>query len=670
MLTHPRSFRPGVLAAGVLLVIASLVTGQSANNTRHSAEQAVFNGKTLAGWHTIGGADWKVENGNIVGTVRNGAEGWLVLDTVYGNAELSLSFDCNNCQPGVLIRSEKSGSGTSGVYLPLSGNDVAILSRVALDASGKITSSTPLPKFAGMADIKSTGPDFLITGGCSPVPCAGIKDAHGGGIGGAGSLAQPRPPALVANGANSLTLSAGGEVFAGSVNGGRVPGAKMDSGHPYGQFALHLAGPNGASMRVTKINVQDNTTRVSGLAPEYTDPKFKKVQLSDVFYAEGVNVGDINHDGKMDIVAGAFYYLGPDFREAHEIYPPAAIAVAGSEYPGGPPVPQAGSITHGNYPPSFMSWVYDFNGDGWPDIFMVMSFGPRPTFSGHLFINPKGEHRHWDNYQVIPLITNEANQFVDVDGDGKPELSMQLATDPGWADAQVGYAKPDWSDPTKPWKFIPVSEHGRWSGHGLATGDVNKDGRMDLVSPAGWWEQPATNAAAGNWKYHQARFGGGGADIYVYDVNGDGLNDIVTSLAAHGPGLAWFEQRKDGTFEQHTIMRAPADATNPGEVAFTELHALVMTDIDGDGLQDIVTGKRWYSHGYRYDEENDIDDPPVLYWFKLVRKGNQATFEPHMIDNRSGLGVQIVAKDVDGDGKTDIVTSARKGTFVFFNHTH
>jgi hypothetical protein len=91
----------------------------------------------------------------------------------------------------------------------------------------------------------------------------------------------------------------------------------------------------------------------------------------------------------------------------------------------------------------------------------------------------------------------------------------------------------------------------------------------------------------------------------------------------------------------------------------------------GDGLQDIVTRKRCWSHGHRYDEENDIDDPPVLYWFKLVRApGGQATFEPHLIDNRLGVGVQVVAADVDGGGKPGIVTSARNGTFVFYNRTH
>ena len=328
-------------------------------------------------------------------------------------------------------------------------------------------------------------------------------------------------------------------------------------------------------------------------------------------------------------------------------------------------MPQVGAITHGYYPPSFMSWVYDFNNDGWPDILKVMSFGPRPTFSGHVFLNPKGDRRHWDNYQVVPLITNEANQFLDVDGDGKPNLTMQLAARSNWSDAQVGYSTPDWTDATKPWTFTPVSEKGTWSGHGLATGDVNADGRLDLVSPVGWFEQPP-KGTPGLWTLHKSRFGNGGADIYVDDVNGDKLPDIITSLAAHGPGLAWFEQKSDGTFVQHMIMEAPASRKTPSEVAFTELHALTLADMDGDGLKDIVTGKRWYSHGYHYDAENDITDPAVLYWFKLNRRADgQVEYTPQLINNRSGVGVQVIAVDVDGNGKLDVLTSARKGTAVF-----
>jgi len=609
-----------------------------------------------------------MENGDIVGTT-GAAPGLLVLDTTYGEAEIDGTFECSRCDAGLLIRSQKNGDSISGVLVALTGPNVGSLYRIELDGSGKEVSRKPMPAAGSEYEVPPGGSDFLIKGSCMPVPCAGISNAHGGGLGSPGAMNKAAKLAAKTDAPNQFSVVMGGDLMTGFLNGARLHGARMDGGHSYGQVALYIAGPSGSEVRFKNISIADHTTRVSGLVPEQVGRGFRMEQLSDVFYAEGAAVGDINHDGHPDVVSGAFYYTGPDFKEAHEIYPPAAIAIAGAEYPGGPPVSQGGMITHGNYPPSFMSWVYDFNGDGWSDVLMVMSFGPRPTFSAHLFINPKGELRHWDNFEVVSLITNEANQFVDIDGDGRPELSMQLATLPDWSDAQVGYAKPDWSDPTKPWKFVPVSEHGRWSGHGLASGDVNGDGKLDLVSPAGWWEQPA-QATKGFWKYHQARFGNGGAEMFVYDVNGDGRPDIVTSLAAHGPGLAWFEQLKDGTFEQHTIMKAPADRTSKEELAFTELHAMAFADVDGDGLPDIVTGKRWWSHGYRYDEENDIDDPAVLYWFKLVRKeGGQAEFLPQMIHNRSGVGVQIAVADVNQDGKPDVVTSARKGTFVFLNDT-
>ena len=635
----------------------------------------VFDGKSLAGWHALGGADWRVDNGDLVGSVHDRGDGWLVLDTVYGTGEVDVSFECKNCEPSVMVRTGKDGERTGGVEIALSGADIGTMFRVNLDDQNKPLSRQPMPAFGGEFGLSEVPANYLITGGCAPIPCAGIRDAHGGGIGSPGMLGQQGKLGLLSSGVNKLVVTMGDDTLAGTFNGARLHGAKMDGGHRFGQIALHVAGPDGAELRIKSVAVRDYTVRKAGLPPEIIDPNFRMQQLTDIFYAEGAAIGDINRDGKMDVVAGPFYYLGPDFKEAHEIYPPATINIGGAEYPGGPPVPQSGMVVHGNYPPSFMSWVYDFNGDGWPDVLMVMAFGPRPTFSAHLFINPKGEHRHWDNYEVVPLITNEANQWVDVDGDGRPELTGQLATRADWSDAQVGYWKPDWSNPTKPWKFIAVSEKGRWSGHGLATGDVNGDGRMDLVSPAGWWEQPAQKIAS-LWKYHQARLGNGGAEMFVYDVNGDGIPDIITSLAAHGPGLAWFEQKKDGSFQEHLIMGAPnvpLDQRKNWEetdknVAFTELHAMSLVDINGDGLKDIVTGKRWYSHGYHYDDEDDITDPPVLYVFKLVRRArNQLEWVPELLHNQTDAAIQIAIADLDGDGKPDIVTSGRKGTFIFFN---
>ena len=116
-------------------------------------------------------------------------------------------------------------------------------------------------------------------------------------------------------------------------------------------------------------------------------------------------------------------------------------------------------------------------------------------------------------------------------------------------------AKPDPEAPTKPWILTPISEPGPWAAnnsHGLGTGDINGDGRTDIVAAWGWWEQPPA-AVKKLWTYHPVAFGrwgksqgaAGGAEMGVYDVNGDGLNDVVTSLEAHGWGLAWFETKEE-----------------------------------------------------------------------------------------------------------------------------
>jgi hypothetical protein len=303
-----------------------------------------------------------------------------------------------------------------------------------------------------------------------------------------------------------------------------------------------------------------------------------------------------------------------------------------------------------------------------------------PNFSAHLFINPRGDLRHWDNYNVIPSLSAETTILVDIDGDNRPELVMAQ-------DGQIGYAKPDRTDPTKPWEFHPVSEKGNWGPHGFGVGDVDGDGRLDILQASGWWQRPS-EGAGGLWKFHPVPLGAttgewflrGGGDIFVYDVNGDGVPDVITSLNAHGPGLAWFEQQRDSrgnsSWKRHLIMGDPSTPlenrkeweASDKTVAFTELHALAFADLDGDGMPSIVAGKRWWSHGYIHDE-NDIDQAPVLYRFKLVRKpGGSVAWVPKLIHNASGVGTQILAQDINKDGKIEILTAARKGVFIFFNN--
>jgi hypothetical protein len=284
-------------------------------------------------------------------------------------------------------------------------------------------------------------------------------------------------------------------------------------------------------------------------------------------------------------------------------------------------------------------------------------------------------------YQVTEGVPAETTQLGDVDGDGKVELLMTTGSG---ANRVIGLAKPG-ADATARWTFVPISEKGDWGGHGYGYGDLNGDGRSDIIQGSGWWEQPPSGANGTPWKFNAVPFGRGtdpfvrGADMFAYDINGDKLPDVVTSLFAHGPGLVWFEQQRSGgaiSWKMHTIMDYPDSTpedrktweTTDKSFVFTELHAIALVDMDGDGVKDIVTGKRWFSHGMEYPE-NDRDDPPYMAWFKLVRKaGGQVEFVPTIINNYAGLGTQIAVVDMNADNRPDVLTAARKGAYVFFNN--
>ena len=179
---------------------------------------------------------------------------------------------------------------------------------------------------------------------------------------------------------------------------------------------------------------------------------------------------------------------------------------------------------------------------------------------------------------------------------------------------------------------------------------------------------PALLAGDPVWTFHKFAFSQGGAQMYAYDVNGDGLNDVITSFAAHGYGLVWYEQlRINGeiSFKQHVIL-STEQKPMPDKygVTFSELHALDLVDINGDGLKDIVTGNRFWSHGSHGSAGPNAK--AVLYWFELVRQPDKTVeYVPHLIDDDSGVGTQVVAAPVSDKNRPDVVVGNKKGTFIF-----
>ena len=395
---------------------------------------------------------------------------------------------------------------------------------------------------------------------------------------------------------------------------------------------------------------------------------FKKLQLTDQFWSEGANIGDFNRDGKLDGVSGPYWYEGPDFQKKHEYYPATESFKKKNADGTETTIPgfEGGLGVNNTYSKNFFAFSYDFNHDGWADI-LILGF---PGEQSWWFENPRGKEGHWERHVAIDVTDNESPTFTELTRDKTPEI---VCSSGGY----MGYATSDAKNPTNKFTFHRISENKNYHRftHGLGIGDVNGDGRKDILEKDGWYEQPKSLEGDPVWKFHAVPFASapsmGSSQMYTYDVNGDGLADVVTSLAAHGYGLAWYEQKKEKTdkgeitFEKHLILN-PDKTPNKDGIAFSQLHAVDLVDVDGDGLKDIVTGKRFWAHGNHGDP--DPNAPAVLYWFKLVRnKDKSVDFVPNLIDDNSGIGTQVVAADVNGDKLPDIIVGNKKGTFV---HIH
>lgn len=370
----------------------------------------------------------------------------------------------------------------------------------------------------------------------------------------------------------------------------------------------------------------------SGPTAPVVVPAFDKQTLDATFRAEGIAVFDVDQDGHLDLVTDQTWYAGPALTP-HEIRAPETYDAASS------------------YSHCQAVFAEDVDGDGWTDAVVVpfpSTVASPATSPMFWYQNPAGADVHWTPHVVSPVSGVETTILVDLFDDGhrvvvtglEPPLVLAWFT-PG-------------SDPTQPWVEHPISAAGFPGAghfvHGLGAGDVDGDGRLDVLTGYGWFQQTGDRDA---WVWHDVPFAPDQcSDMRTYDVNGDGLADVLCSRP-HAYGLHWLEQQPGGTFVDHVI-----------DDTVSQMHALELADLDDDGVPEIVSGKRWWAHGPTGDP--GATDPAVLVTYALARDGQGgATFTRRDVDADSGIGTQFTTADVDGDGKRDIVVSSKKGTFFF-----
>jgi len=347
---------------------------------------------------------------------------------------------------------------------------------------------------------------------------------------------------------------------------------------------------------------------------------------------EGCAVADVNRDGHVDVIAGRSWYEGPEFRQ----HPLREMEAFGKDY----------LENNGDH-------AIDVDADGWVDV-VAGSFMPQEVY---WYRNPGAEglkqNRLWDRQLLARGGTNNEITFLhDLDGDQKPEWvvdSWDTRADlMAWRFAKDQQGRPQLT----PWVI------GRGAnGHGMGFGDLNGDGRQDILFAQGWYECPPADAASGEpWKLHRDwQWVGASCPVLVRDLNGDGRADIIRGNG-HDYGIYWLEQLEpvDGktAWREHLI-----------DDSYSQLHALAWADLDGDGAGELITGKRVRAHS---GGDPGAADPPCIYYYSW--NPAEGRFERHTIEEgHVGTGLQIRVADLNSDGRPDIVTPGKSGTHVLFN---
>ncbi len=354
---------------------------------------------------------------------------------------------------------------------------------------------------------------------------------------------------------------------------------------------------------------------------------------------------DVNSDGRLDIVSGGWWYGSPTWVR-HRLRDVEMIGNRFDDYSNLPlDVDQDGDLdlVSINYRSKSLYWVR----------------------------NPGRAGGDWQKSVIDIPGPSETGFLADVNHDGIPDLIPNGTKFAAW------YERAPTQPGTSEVKFLRRNLPDEIIGHGIGIGDINGDGRMDLVSANGWAEGPI-DAAKDRWLWHSEFkfFRDCSVPMICSDVDRDGDTDIIWGRG-HDVGLYWTEQRSADVANNNKelpsgLMPEVGDVllgktkwvSHAIDTSWAAAHALLLGDIDGDGRDDLVAGKRFQGHDGRDPGEND---PLAIYWYRFV--DSSRTWQRNTISLGAGCGMDLDPKlvDIDADGDLDILAPARSGLYLLEN---